>query len=195
MSLDYLVHDFEAMCHNLKPHSRRILIDMGASLSFHGKADQPIVRLLSLYEKFGFHFDHIYGFEVTYTKPGDVYQNLLPEKYFPNYHWINTGVSKGEDDKMNPLRSILQQFLEDDMIVVKLDIDTSSIEVPLARQLLEGGPDGIYHRLIDHFYFEHHVHMKEMKPSWRQTMKGNVKESLDLFHGLRQRGIASHYWP
>ena len=91
MSLDYLVHDFEAMCRKLKPTSKRILIDMGASLSFHGNSNQPIVTLLELYEKFGFNFDHIYGFEITFTEPKTVYEQLLPLKYFPNYHWINVG--------------------------------------------------------------------------------------------------------
>ena len=90
MSLDYLVHDFEEMCRKLKPTSRRILIDMGASLSFHG-SDQPIVTLLKLYKKFGFNFDHIYGYEITFTEPKDVFERLLPEEYFPSYHWINTG--------------------------------------------------------------------------------------------------------
>jgi hypothetical protein len=92
MSLDYLVHDFEHMCRKLKPTSKRVLIDMGASLSFHG-ADQPIVTLLELYEKFGFEFDHIYGFEMKFTKPEQVFGELLPEKYLPIYHWINVGES------------------------------------------------------------------------------------------------------
>ena len=92
MSLDYLIHDFESMCLQLKSHSKIVLIDMGASLSFH-KATQepPIVTLLELYEKFGFHFDHIYGFETTFTDPSTVYKKLLPEKYMHNYHWINVG--------------------------------------------------------------------------------------------------------
>lgn len=91
MRIDYLVHDFEAMCSTLKPTSRRILIDMGASLSFHGGGDKPIVSLLEVYEKFGFHFDHIYAYELKQTAATDVYNKLLPEKYFTSYHWINAG--------------------------------------------------------------------------------------------------------
>jgi hypothetical protein len=90
MSLDYLVHDYETMCRNLKPTSKRVLFDLGASLAFHG-TDQPIVRLLSEYEKFGFLFDHIFAFEIKFHDPIDVYTNLLPEKYFMAYHWINVG--------------------------------------------------------------------------------------------------------
>jgi len=194
MSLDYLVHDFERMCRNLKPTSKRVLIDMGASLSFHGNA-QPVVELLKLYEKFGFSFDHIYGFEIKETPPKVVYETLLPEKYLPSYHWINVGVNHTEGHRLNPLHSILSKFDEDDFIVVKLDIDTSFIEIPLAHQLLEGGTDGIYHKLVDHFYFEHHVHLGELKRSWHKSMKGSIKDSLELFYGLREKGIPSHFWP
>jgi hypothetical protein len=88
--LNYLVQDFEAMCRKLKPHSKRVLIDLGASLSFHGSNNQ-VVELLELYEKFGFDFDHIYAFEYTFTEPQKVYKELLPEKYFKSYHWINVG--------------------------------------------------------------------------------------------------------
>jgi len=195
LSMDYLVHDFETMCHNLKPTSKRILIDMGASLSFHNKRGQPIVTLLELYEKFGFSFDHIYALEIAFTPPEEVYKELLPEKYFASYHWINTGVSHEEGNRMNPLNSILQKFDEDDFIVVKLDIDTNSIEVPLAKQLLEGGDNRIYHRLIDQFYFEHHVHLGELGGSWEEPTSGTIKDSLDLFYGLREKGIPAHFWP
>ena len=35
--------------------------------------------------------DHYYAFEITFTQPKRVFEELLPEKYFPIYHWINTG--------------------------------------------------------------------------------------------------------
>ena len=89
MNLDYLIHDFEAMCRNLKPTSRRVFIDLGASLD-HGTGN-PVGWLLGEYEKFGFRFDHIYGFEIEFAKPEDVYGHLLDEKYFAAYHWINVG--------------------------------------------------------------------------------------------------------
>lgn len=192
MELDYLVHDFEHMCRSLKPTSRRIFIDMGASLAFHQTGTVPVVQLLELYEKFGFNFDHIYGFEITFQEPNLVFGELLPEKYLANYHWINVGITHEEGHRLNPLHSILSQFNEDDFIVVKLDIDTASIEVPLAHQLLN---DPTYHKLIDQFYFEHHVHLAELAANWRGSMKGSVADSLHLFHNLRQKGIPAHFWP
>eukprot|EP00553_Chaetoceros_curvisetus_P001995 CAMPEP_0204620392 /NCGR_PEP_ID=MMETSP0717-20131115/6448_1 /ASSEMBLY_ACC=CAM_ASM_000666 /TAXON_ID=230516 /ORGANISM="Chaetoceros curvisetus" /LENGTH=388 /DNA_ID=CAMNT_0051634587 /DNA_START=40 /DNA_END=1206 /DNA_ORIENTATION=+ len=194
MNMNYLVHDFEAMCHNLKPTSRRVLIDMGASLSFHGGQAQPIIWLIKLFEKFGFYFDHIYGFEITFTEPEKVYRELLPEEYMASYHWINVGIEHNEDSKLNPLKSILQKFNEDDLIIVKLDIDTPFIELPLTQQLLEN-KDGVYSKLIDQFYFEHHVHLGELKNNWRSKVNGTIKDSLELFHELRKEGIPAHFWP
>ena len=192
LTIDYLVHDFEAMCQMLRPTSRIILIDMGASLDFHG-TNIPIIELMTLYEKFGFQFEHIYAFEVTPTEPDHVYQ-ILPEKYIPSYHWINVGVSKEKGHKINPLHSLLKTFDEDDLVLVKLDIDTPSIEVPLAKQILED-EDGIYSKIVDQFYFEHHVHLGDLAPFWNETMIGSIKDSFELFHGLRKKGIPAHFWP
>ena len=151
------------------------------------------MRLLGQYEKFGFIFDHIYAFELAYTEPKQVYEKLLPDRYMSSYHWINVGISAEKGHKLNPLYSILKQFEPDDFIVVKLDIDTAFIEMPLAHQLLE---DVAYHNgLVDQFYFEHHVHLGELKFNWKQTMDGSLKDSLELFAGLRKKGIPAHFWP
>lgn len=195
MSLDYLVHDFEFMCRKLKPTSKLVLLDLGASLVFQGTAS-PLLTLLRQYEKFGFVFDHIYAFEITKQDPNMVYETLLPEKYISAYHWINVGVSARVGDKLNPLQSIVRKLNEDDFVVVKLDIDTSSIEFPLALELLED-KDGVYSKIIDQFYFEHHVHLGEMALAkrWYRSMNGTVGESLELFSNLRKKGIPAHYWP
>mmetsp|Transcript_23245 Transcript_23245/g.34600 ORF Transcript_23245/g.34600 Transcript_23245/m.34600 type:complete len:406 (+) Transcript_23245:49-1266(+) len=186
--LDYMVHDFEAMCLSLKPHSRIVLFDLGASLKFHRG---PIVQMMKMYEKFGFMFDHIYAFELTPFDPIEVYETLIPEEYFSAYHWINAGVSGDPNNRMNPLKSILKQFNQDDLIIFKLDIDTSSIEVPLAYQLLK---DEATKGLVDHFYFEHHVNIKEMERWWGNSMQGSMKDSLELMGGLREKGVGAHYW-
>jgi len=198
MDLNYLVHDFEAMCNSLKPTSRRILIDLGASLSYHEENEQvksetpPMVSLLNLYHKFGFVFDHIYAYEVTFIEPEKVFNNLLPKEYMTSYHWINAGVNPTKGHRLNPLDSILRNFEEDDFIVIKVDIDKHSIEWPLVNQLLE---DTSLHKLVDQLYFEHHVMFKEMSPIWRSAMKGSLKDTFDLFHSLRTKGIPAHFWP
>ena len=107
---------------------------------------------------------------------------------------VISGVSQEEGHKLNPLHSIIKQLNEDDFIVLKIDIDTPAVEMPLVKQLLED-KDGIYHRLIDQFYFEHHVRLWEMMAWWGKGLPESIKESLDLFYNLRRKGIPAHFWP
>jgi hypothetical protein len=193
--LDYLVHDFQSMCHRLKKTSRTVLIDMGASLSFHGDGGQrssmPAIYLQDLFTKFGIPFDHVYAYEVTPTKPAEVFSKVPPE-YLSAYHWINVGVSADKESRLNPLNLILNDFNEEDLVIVKLDIDTPQIELPLAHQLLENPK---LHKLVDHFYFEHHVKMAELLRYWKdENTFGTVQESMELFMNLRKKGIPAHSW-
>jgi len=189
--LSYLLHDWYTMCKNIKPTSKTILVDMGASLSFHkGDEENPIMQLIDIYNKFGFHFDHIYAFEATPTNSTEHYE-MLPSNWLPSYHWINTPVVIQKESNRNPW-NFLKVFSPDDLIVVKLDIDTSDVELPLVRQLID---DQKLHNLVDHFYFEHHVKLKEMMHAWARTGHyGSFHESLQLFTTLRERGIAAHSW-
>lgn len=190
MDLGYVVHDFGAMCRKLKKTSRTVFIDMGASLEFHSDSTMPAVYVVELFRQFGFHFDHIYAFEITQIPPARVFEKIPPH-LMASYHWINVGVDADPESKLNPLKTILGSFNKDDFIVVKLDIDTSSIETALARQILN---DDRYSGLIDQFYFEHHVHLQELAGSWGGSMDGSVKESLELFYHLREKGVPAHFW-
>jgi hypothetical protein len=190
LDLNYMVHDFAAMCRKLKPTSRTIFIDMGASLAFHGNSNQPAVYITQLFHKFGFRFDHIYAYEITQQKPEKVF-SLVPDDLKAAYHWINVGVSPDPDSGMNPLKMLLENYDVDDFVVIKLDVDTAWVELPLAKQLLE---DKRFTDMVDSFYFEHHVHLDELKKNWLSTMTGSVMESLALFRGLREKGIPAHFW-
>ena len=109
MSLQYVVHDFAQMCRKLKRHSRIVLVDMGASLSFHGGQDSPAINLTEIYRKFGMPFDHIYAYEMTPTQPMQVVEKL-PEHLQAAYHWINVGVSADRDSRVNPFNMILKNY-------------------------------------------------------------------------------------
>jgi hypothetical protein len=77
------------------------------------------------------------------------------------------------------------------LLSIHAPFHTGFIEMPLAYQLLN---DERFAKLVDQFYFENHVQQVELAPAWTSTMEGSIKASLDLFAGLRQKGIASHYW-
>ncbi|GKY98068.1 hypothetical protein MPSEU_000764800 [Mayamaea pseudoterrestris] len=190
-TMTYMVHDWEVMCKRLTPFSRTVFIDMGASLAFYDSAkNSPAVYILDTYKKFGFVFDHVYAFEITGQAPTSVFE-MVPSNMLSQYHWINVGVEADPEAKMNPLRMLLEQFTEEDFVVIKLDIDHSAIEVPLAYQLLN---DDRYSKMVDQLYFEHHVFQLELSPAWAESMQGSIKMSMDLFGGLRKKGIASHFW-
>jgi hypothetical protein len=118
MSLGYLVHDFASYCRSLKPESRIIFLDMGASLDFHGDVESPAVYLTNIYERFGFHWDHIFAYEVTQKNPEDVFERV-PQDLLHAYHWINVGVSSDPESKMNPWNMLLRDFNKDDFSTCK----------------------------------------------------------------------------
>ena len=101
------------------------------------------------------------------------------------------GVSADTSSKFNPLNMILNNFSPEDLVVVKLDIDTPAVELPIAHQILH---DERFHSLVDHFYFEHHVGLEELRRSWGRSVNGSVLSSLQYFSALRSKGIAAHYW-
>lgn len=142
-----------------KRHSRLVFVDMGASLDFHGNTLSPAIYINSIYKKFGFRFDQVqrYVFE------------QVPKDLQAAWHWINVGVDPTPDAKMDPLSLIVDNFGLDDFIVVKLDIDTSTIENQLVHQLRD---DPNLLKLVDQFYFEYHVHQKELAPYWGGEYEG-----------------------
>jgi glycerophosphoryl diester phosphodiesterase len=190
LNMEYLVHDFAFMCCQLKKESRIVLFDLGASLSFHHGKNSPILELISWYQKFGMPFDHVYAFEAAQQNPDDVYENI-PENLLGSYHWYNVPISSNITSKRNPIH-IMKNLHPDDLVIVKLDIDTPDVELPLTLQILNNTFD--LKLIIDQFYFEHHVEMKEIARAWKDGMKGSIKESLELFQNLRKKGIASHFW-
>jgi hypothetical protein len=187
----YLVHDFGAMCRKLKKTSRIVLVDMGASLSFHEAldAESPTMYLVRLFRKFGFPVDHIYAYEITPTPSWEVYERL-PMEIIPAYHWINVAVEGDIGHRNNPFTHIAAEFNEDDFIMVKLDIDTPKLETILSHQLL----NETVGRLVDQFYFEKHVHLSELSEFWAETMEGSVKDAMMFFYDLRRAGIPAHFW-
>ena len=135
-------------------------------------------------------FDHIYAFEITPKTPMSVFEKV-PDEFMASYHWMNIGVSAEKDSRFNPLTTILKNFDKDDFVVVKLDIDTPSVEMPLVQQLLG---DRELQDLVDAFYFEHHVNIKEMAEYWGLDTEGTLQSSLKICHDLRQKGVPAHSW-
>jgi len=189
MDTSYIIHDFHALCKSLKPNSRTIFIDMGAALNFHAGQQSPTFDILDIFKRFGFHFDHVYAWELRAKDVNQVF-DAVPQYLETSFHWINTGVSSEKASKHNPWRLLLENYHPDDLVIVKLDIDAPQLERELADQLENSTQLA---SLIDHFYFEHHVNQEELFRHWRGTTE-SVLDSLKLFSTLRKHGMAAHYW-
>jgi len=197
-NLDYQIVDHGHICRNaVHKHSRTVFIDMGATYNFEDDTinrNSPALRVIESYRKYGIHFDHIYAYEAMQWDVERVYKTI-PKHMQQSLHWINMPVSGIDGDDKNPFTMLKNQFEKDDFVVVKLDIDTPSVERPLFQQMLK---DPKLHELVDVFYFEHHVKLDELQPFWGThdsgLTEGTIHESLDLFHWLRSAGVAAHYW-
>jgi hypothetical protein len=166
---------------------RALLFDIGAStwVDRYGLA-----WALQSYMSVGISFEHVYAWEALAVTPS--YFTGMPADVRMRVHLFNMPASSAEGSVENPFTVLKAKATPADYVVVKLDIDTPSVEMPLIHQLLT---DPQLAALVDDFYFEHHVDIPEMRAYWGEGLPGNLKESLDLFRALREKGIRAHSWP
>mmetsp|Transcript_3245 Transcript_3245/g.4951 ORF Transcript_3245/g.4951 Transcript_3245/m.4951 type:complete len:371 (-) Transcript_3245:61-1173(-) len=197
-TMDFMIEDFGHICrHQLQKNTRNVFLDLGATYNFNSDvidSNSPAIRAIEKYRRNGIHFDHIYAYEIKKWETEVVYKTIPTHMQGP-LHWINTGVTGEKDHKHNPWTMLKENFGPGDFVVVKLDIDTVSVEMPLFEQLLK---DPELQELVDVFYFEHHIKMDEMQRFWGPhdsgLTKGSIYQSLHLFGHLRKAGVAAHYW-
>jgi len=197
-TMDFMIEDFGHICrHQLQKNTRNVFLDLGATYNFNSDvidSNSPAIRAIEKYRRNGIHFDHIYAYEIRQWDTEVVYKTIPTHMQGP-LHWLNTGITGEENHQHNPWTMLAKNFGPDDFVVVKLDIDTVSVEWPLFQQLLNTPQ---IQELVDIFYFEHHVKMDEMQTFWGShssgSTKGTIAESLELFQALRKAGVAAHYW-
>ena len=76
---------------------------------------------------------------------------------------------------------------------MSLDIDTASVEIPLAEELLG---DSTLLKLVDEFFFEYHFKDKDIDWLWgNDGFTASIQETYKLFSNLRKKGVRAHPWP
>ncbi|CAF1129460.1 unnamed protein product [Adineta ricciae] len=174
--------------------SQKILFDIGCSL-FAGTTNETGSSSLTgarwFYEYFrshSLHFDRIIAFDRADYSPR-VYWKQIPADLMGILTYIAVGVeSTGKYNPWNILKTIAKH---DDYVLIKLDIDTPTLEMELIGQLIKNVSIS---SLIDEMFFEMHVTVEEMKPYWTEP-PGKLKDTYKLFKQLRQMGIRMHSWP
>jgi hypothetical protein len=178
------------------PAGQKMLIDIGASLYLGWHANTAAVGASWFVERFKRHhlaFDWIISYEIEKHDPDEIYKDV-PDDVLPHYIYYNQGVVAEAGARWNPWRILKNMSVSDkDYVAVKLDIDVPEIEDSLIDQFVK---DDALRQRIDEFYFEHHVNVKAMNPSWHtENLTISMKDSYRLFLTLRNKGIRMHGWP
>mgnify|MGYP003385695784 CR=1 FL=1 len=126
----------------------------------------------------------------------------VPPRWKPRYHFFNKGITASPTDA-DSVQTLTKQLglTQNDFVAFKLDIDTPTIEIPIALDLLNGNSH--FAELVDEFFFELHFRCEIMMPcGWDSGMPDKVEGlrldrpgALELFRDLRRRGIRAHFWP
>lgn len=111
--------------------------------------------------------DHLFMFEAQSHKPEAIFAPV-PATLLSRYSYFNIPVSATKGDKFHAW-TFLENAKRSEYVVVKLDIDTPSVETPLVEQLVASAK---YQTLMDEFFFEHHVKYSAMARWWGATTAG-----------------------
>lgn len=144
-------------------------------------------------------FDQVYAWELTLLEPID-YWSRVPKKWIPFWHFFNIPISSNTTDHNSPMNMISSIASPHDFIAFKLDIDTPSVEMPIALEILK---NPLISSLIDEFFFELHFRCEVMTScGWGKRvpyeMNGLILDRphvLKYFIELRHQGIRAHIWP
>ena len=169
------------------------LLDLGASTYARGLGGASTKWFVDEYRARGIEFHHIYAWEAKFHTDADIY-GAMPFAIVDRTSYYNLPVDAQPGAKHNPWRTLRAIATPRDFVVVKIDIDNSTVEEPLVTQLLA---DRSLARLVDELYFEHHVRGTPMWTCcWRQATvtTHTLVHSYNVFSRLRELGIRAHSW-
>jgi hypothetical protein len=177
------------------PHDKTpaLFFDLGASLYNKGSGGASTKWFVDEYRALGIPFDRIYAWEATPHRDAAIYE-AMPEAIMDRTAYYNVPVDATVGAKHNPWRTLRAVATPRDFVVVKIDIDNSTVEEALIAELLE---DRALASLVDELYFEHHVLNTPMwRYGWRFLTKTRhtLADSYALFGQLRELGIRAHSW-
>ena len=196
---------------------RVLLFDMGASVGFKGVPGGIYARMppnggglapslplfYRIYADRCLEPDEVYAWEPNPRVRGPDWWGELPGAIRAKVRFFNDFVVEGEIEQAegpkgtHPAASFLE-ILEtvakaspEDFVVVKVDIDTSAIELAIVEAIAERPEIAA---LIDELYFEYHFYFDGHNFGWGGAVSGDVDTAVSLMHRLRTLGIRAHFW-
>jgi len=172
-----------------------LFMDLGSSYFHNWNGLLNTYSQAWLYDRYhlrNVRMNNVFAYEYQVLDPALVFAQV-PHDVVPFYHWVNAPVESKIGGKMNPWTTLyaLQRQPNEDVTIVKIDIDTMHLENELVRQIIEGPPSG-----IDELFYEHHVNLAPLHGNWQSVnFTINLYDSFKMFQNLRRLGIRSHSWP
>lgn len=176
--------------------TQTLLFDAGTS-----RFDSSLFWFTCAYSQKKIEFDKIYGWEMSLLDPVPFWDHV-PSRWKPLYQFFNKGISDSPSSD-DSVQTFLRQLgvTANDFVAFKLDIDTPTIEIPIALELLNTSSD--FSQLVDEFFFELHFRCEIlMVCGWDDEMPEDFMgmhlqryDAMKFFSDLRHRGIRSHFWP
>lgn len=194
VSKDYLVVSWNVSKKLTRPPGytpKAYYFDLGASLYNSGAGGASQKWFVETYEARGVRWDGIFAWEMKPHSPDKAWR-LIPARLKPIYHWYNIPVSPVPGHADNALDFIRRTARPEDFVLMKLDIDATSVEEAIVDQILAS--DELL-GLIDELYFEYHVHTPPMFPYWgRVSSSRTLASTYRVFFALRSKGVIAHSW-
>jgi hypothetical protein len=170
---------------------KSIFVDMGASVYFRGQGGASQKWFVGVTDCLCIPFTDMFLFEAKLRSPPLVWSST-PGHLHPNYYWFNYPLEVASSSWRNPFNHLLQKLRPDDVVTVKVDFDSPGLEMAIIRTILQV-PE--LYQTIDELFYEYHVKMAYMHRYWPSADAGvTVRDSIDVFRTLRQRGIRAHSW-
>ena len=170
---------------------RALYFDAGASFWGDGFG---LKQVLAHYAAMGLPFDAVYAWESSRSYNGGDFFADAPPSVQHATHYVNMPVVTAPGNRNNPLSAIALVARPQDYVVLKLDVDNSAVELALTEQLLG---NATLLALVDEFFFEDHVDVREMHTVWSEWIGGGraLRDSYELFGRLRAAGVRAHSYP
>ena len=149
----------------------------------------------------------MWAWEATPYSTEEIWRGV-PEDVKRRITYTNQPVSATHNASTYPWSVLARHAREEDLVVVKLDIDTLPIEEKLIHDLLHRkvrvaseprSPLKPLHKLVDVFFYESHNTAPTMRAYWGKDVRGSglasgLNDSYALFSRLRELGVLAHSW-
>jgi hypothetical protein len=175
-------------------NNRAIYFDAGTTSTASGAGGPSFLYFDDVWRRHGVEFTNIYAFERDTTEL-DFFDKVSPLIAIrTKYQQAEIASSPNEHSKERPF---IPMFIKEhsepgDYVLLKLDVDLTVAEDESILYLLDQVTN-----YVDELAWEHHIRGNYLLQEWgppEQRADISIRESMEFFLLMRQRGIRAHSW-